>query len=88
MTRGDAGFAAGTFFEIYFEGVLLTRPWLRERNKAAIGLVEGKLGPQIVPVGESIDGRPFEFLSEQSVDKGPRAILLFDWWRKHGHSIG
>jgi hypothetical protein len=87
MTRGDAGFAAGTFFEVYFEGVLLTRLRLRKRNKAAVRLVARKLAPQIVPVGEPIDGRPLAFLSEESVDKRAWTLSLFDWWRKHRHSI-
>ena len=76
MTCGDAGFAARTFFEIYFEGVLLTRLWLSKRNEAAVGLVAGKLASQIVPVGEAIDGRPFAFLSEQGIDE-PRLLADF-----------
>src|SRR6266446_4353567 len=87
MTCGDAGFAARTFFEIYFESVLLTWLWLSNRNEASVGPVAGKLAPQVVPVGELIDGCPVAFLSEQSVDKGARAILLFDWRRKHCHLI-
>ncbi len=86
MARRDAGLAAGTSIQVDFERVLLARLRLSEGNETAVGLVDRKVAPQIVPVGESFDGCPFAFLSEQCVDKGARTGLLFNWRRKRRHS--
>ena len=78
VTRGNAGFAAGTFFKVNFEGVLLPRLWLSKRNKTLVRLVARNMFPQIVPVGKLLDGGPLTLLGKQGIDKRARALLYFD----------